>query len=89
MARVNKRFQIKGRQVMTEFAYYILLLLIGVAVVIFLDIGIGIVIAGLAIVGIGCELAAENLRYIDETKQNVTQQASQVSCCLTTKKEKT
>jgi hypothetical protein len=89
MARVNKRFQIKGRQVMTEFAYYILLLLIGVAVVIFLDIGIGIVIAGLAIVGIGCELAAENLRYIDEEKQNVTQQASQVSCCLTTKKEKT
>jgi hypothetical protein len=66
MARVNKRFQIKGRQVMTEFAYYVLLLLIGVAVVIFLDIGIGIVIAGLAIVGIGCELAAENLRYIDE-----------------------
>jgi 5-bromo-4-chloroindolyl phosphate hydrolysis protein len=74
---------------MTEFAYYVLLLLIGVAVVIFLDIGVGIVIAGLAIVGIGCELAAENTRYIDEKKQNVTQQASQVSCCLTTKKEKT
>ena len=51
---------------MTEFAYYVLLLLIGVAVVIFLDIRIGIVIAGLAIVGIGCELAAENARYIDE-----------------------
>jgi hypothetical protein len=46
---------------MTEFAYYVLLLLIGVAVIIFLDIGVGIVIAGLAIVGIGCELAAENL----------------------------
>jgi hypothetical protein len=54
------------RNSMTEFAYYVLLLLIGVAVVIFLDIGVGIVIAGLAIVGIGCELAAENARYIDE-----------------------
>jgi 5-bromo-4-chloroindolyl phosphate hydrolysis protein len=66
MARVNKRFQIKGGQVMTEFAYYILLLLTGVAVIILIDIGIGIIVAGLAIVGIGCELAAENLRYIDE-----------------------
>jgi hypothetical protein len=54
------------RNSMTEFAYYVLLLLIGVAVIIFLDIGVGIVIAGLAIVGIGCELAAENARYIDE-----------------------
>jgi hypothetical protein len=54
------------RNSMTEFAYYVLLLLIGVAVIIFLDIGVGIVIASLAIVGIGCELAAENLRYIDE-----------------------
>jgi hypothetical protein len=40
-------------------------------------------------VGIGCELAAEFKRNLDEQEQNVTQQASQVSCCLTKTKEKT
>jgi hypothetical protein len=69
MARVNKKFQIKGRQVMTDFGYCVLLLILGAVVVIALDTVLGILMLSAAIIGIGCELSDEFKRNLEEEER--------------------
>lgn len=51
---------------MTDFGYFVLLLLIGVVAVIFVDVTVGIIILAGAILGIAVELSEDGQTYIND-----------------------